>query len=214
MEVQISSAPQFNAIDQSVMRVPPTFQPLSKQFKSDLLFQCMFCDETFGDPSQRYEHMSSHHNDSYGNGYENDSDDEISEDLSRLLEPICEIRLIDDDANENDDKHKEPPNLNTVNHQPLIPAKLMESSDPVINEQLRLQIGLHIQMQLQQHLMQSRLNGMMQLQQQQPPLQPNQNQQMQQTNGNQGQPLPISIRKIEFTFQYTFPYLQHLLLDF
>lgn len=204
----LSPAQQFNGIgEQSIMRAPSTFQPLSKRFKSDLQFQCMVCNEIFDDPGRRYEHMSSHHGDVYGNGFEHDSDDEISEDLSRLLEPICEIKLIEDDNN--DDLHNEPPNVNIVNHQAIPVEKLMGSSDHAINEQLRIQIGLHIQMQLQQQLMQSQMNGVPQLQPQTQPNphpHPNQSEQIQTTNGNQSQLLPLSIRKNGFLLSTCFSF--------
>lgn len=193
MEVQISPAPQFNgSSDQGIMRVPPAFQPLSKRIKSDLAFQCMVCSEIFDDPTLRYEHMGSQHRDLYGNGFDSDSDDEISEDLSRLLEPICEIKLIDEDD-------EELPNTNIINHHSSnVPANL---SGQVVGEQLGPQIGLHVQMQIQQHLIQSQMNSARHHTQPQSQSQPNQGVQIQTTNdSNQCQPTPLTIRKIRINF--------------
>lgn len=195
MEVQISPSPQFNGSnDPGIMRVPPAFQPLSKRFKSDLAFQCMVCNATFDDPTSRYEHMDSQHRDSYGNGFDSDSDDEINEDLSRLLEPICEIKLIDED---------ESSDLQSTNaenqHLSNVPANLLGSNGQVVGEQFGPQIGLHVQMQLQQHLIQSQMNNAQHFTQ--PQLQPNQDVQLKTSNNNhQNQPTPSSIRKFGLIF--------------
>lgn len=208
MDVQISPAPQFNGgNDQSKMIVPSAYQPLLNGPKCGLAFQCMVCNETFDDPTLRYEHMTSQHGDLCGNGFDCDSDDEISDDLTRLLEPICEIKLIGEDGGE------------LHNHLANVPVNSFgNNGQQVTGEQLGLQIGLHVQMQLQlalqQHLMQAQMNGTRQFAQPPmpppmppqsplqpqtqplPQLQPNQNIQMQTTNGNQNQPAPLPTRKI------------------
>lgn len=212
----MSPAPQFNGSnDQSIMIVPPAYQPLT-----GLAFQCMVCNEIFDDPTRRLEHMSSKHGELCGNGFDCDSDDEISDDLTRLLEPICEIKLIGEDDG---DQCSNAGNQHLSN----VPVNSFGNNGQVTGEQLGLQIGLHVQMQLQlalqQHLMQAQMNGtrqfiqppppqlqpqpqiqpQLQIQnlqsQSQPQLQPipNQNVQMQTTKGAQSQPAPLSTSKIE-----------------
>lgn len=206
----MSPAPQFNGNnDQSIMIVPAAYQPLSNDPKSDLAFQCMVCNATFDDPTQRYEHMSSQHGDLCGNGFDCDSDDEISDDLTRLLEPICEIKLIGEDDGELQSTDAGNQHLSNV------PVNSFGNNGQVTGEQLGLQIGLHVQMQLQlalqQHLMQAQMNGTRQFIQPPPPQpqaqpllqpqpQPNQNVQMQTTNSNQSQLAPLPIRKLETLF--------------
>lgn len=227
MQVQISPAPQFNgSSDQNMMLVPPAYhQPISNGPKSDLAFQCMVCNETFDDPTLRYEHMSSQHSDLYGNGFDNDSDDELSDDLTRLLEPICEIKLIDED----NDEHQ---NSNIANqHLSSVPINSFSNNGQVVGEHLGLQIGLHVQMQLQlalqQHLMQTRMHAIqtsappLQLQPLQPPpqlqtqpqSQPTQEVQMQTTNGNQSQPTPLPTGKIFLVFDWIDKYSTVFLLS-
>lgn len=194
MEVQIASQFNDNHNTHSTMRAPTAFQPMSKHFKSDLTFQCMVCSETFDDPSSRYEHMSNQHRDLYDNGFGADSDDDFNEDLLRLLEPICEIKLIDE-KDDSDVFHNN--NTNIVNYQPTnTPAKLMEGSEKVIVEQCPIQIGLHVQMQ---YSMQFPNISQPQFQ---PQSRSNQVEKMQITNGIQSQPpmMVPSSRKTLFCF--------------
>lgn len=175
MEVQISPASLFNASNQNMIRsaAVPSFEPSSKRFKSDLTFQCMVCSGVYDDPNTLYEHMKSKHHELYErsdaegsageNGFESDSEHELSDeeylDLSRLLEPICELRQEDDD---NDDEQPNNQNTNFDQQPANIIAQLMLNnafaSGQLSEEQLRLQ--LQLQMQLQNHLLQLQMNCM------------------------------------------------------
>lgn len=104
------------------------------------------------------------------NGFESDSEHELSDeeylDLSRLLEPICELRQLSDGDDEDDDNDIEnhnngaqPQRPNLLQSTNLI-AQLMQNNVlgmPLNEEQLRLQIQL--QMQLQHHLLQLQANN-------------------------------------------------------
>lgn len=160
MAVQISSASHFNGNNQNIMHASassPSYEPSTKRFKSaDLTFQCIVCSDVYDDPNTLYEHMKINHQELYenddGSGGENGCDsgtehelsDEEYLDLSRLLEPICELRQVDDD--DIDDKKDVPQNghLSSVLNSPF--------GLPLNEEQLRLQ--LQFQMQLQNYLLQ------------------------------------------------------------
>lgn len=98
-------------------RVSTSPEPMPKKLKSDFTFQCIICNDVYSDLDVMYEHMKNQHPEMYaqsnqqqqlafelnnGNADSNfELDHELSDeeylDLSRLLEPICELRLIDDD---------------------------------------------------------------------------------------------------------------------
>lgn len=202
MEVQISPASQFNGNNQNMIRASASsqsYEPTSKRFKSDLTFQCIVCSDVYDDPNILYEHMKVNHQELYEvedgeNGFESDSEHELSDeeylDLSRLLEPICELRQVDDDEDEDHDNDDEPqsPSL----HQPSnVIAQLMQNTArgmPMNEEHLRLQIQL--QMQLQHHLLQ---------------LQANSEKRQQKQNGhrksdNRSVEKPLSLRKLNEMF--------------
>lgn len=167
MEVQISPAPQFNGSNQTMMRASASsqpYEPTTKRFKSDLTFQCIVCSDVYDDPNVLYEHMKLNHQELYEgddgeNGFDSDSEHELSDeeylDLSRLLEPICELRQVDDDDDaDHDDESNDAP-TSSLNQPSSVIAQLMQNSAlgmPLNEEQLRLQIQL--QMQLQHHLLQ------------------------------------------------------------
>lgn len=162
MEVQIFPALHFNGSSNQNM-IHPSAQPksydepTSKRFKSDLTFQCIACDVVYDDPNVLYEHMKLKHQELYEreneSGDENycsdsESEHELSDedylDLSRLLEPICELKQEDDDI---DDQSS-----NMI-------AQLMQNNPfalPMNEEQLRVQ--LQLQIQLQNHLLQMQSN--------------------------------------------------------
>lgn len=163
MEVQISPAPQFNGnssmIDGSSS---PAYGPSAKRFKSDLTFQCIVCSDVHNDPDALYEHMKTKHRELYecaegsaGENADTDSEHELSDeeylDLSRLLEPICELKQVDDDDVENE--HEQPTNNVNANAANAI-AQLFGTQ--MNEEQLRFQ--LQLQMQLQSHLLQLQMN--------------------------------------------------------
>lgn len=196
MEVQMSPAPPFNGGNQNIIRSASAqpFEPTSKRFKSDLTFQCMVCTDIYDDPNLLYEHMKSQHHELYErsdaegsaseNWFDTDSERELSDeeylDLSRILEPICELRQEDDDD--------EPPNSNSNGQPSNIIAQLLQSnafeSGQLTEEQLRLQIQL--QMQIQNHLLQLQMNGGLP--------QKNQNDQKQ---SNHNKTKPLSLRKLQ-----------------
>lgn len=170
MEVQISPAPLFNGNSQNIIRTQQSqsYEPTSKRFKSDLTFQCIVCSDVYDDPNILYEHMKKQHKELYengddiysgGNGYDSDSEHELSDeeylDLSRLLEPICELRQEDDD----DNNGVEPQQINSIQSSNVI-AQIMQNHAigmAMNEEQLRLQ--LQLQMHLQNHLMQLQMNS-------------------------------------------------------
>lgn len=170
MEVQIAPGPLFNDSNQNMFRAsvqPQSYEPSSKRFKSDLTFQCIVCSDIYDDPNILYEHMKSKHKELYeceegssGEGFDSDSEHELSDeeylDLSRLLEPICELKQDDDDDDDDGRMTKETAGLSTN-----IITQLMQNNVfgiPMNEEQLRLQIQL--QMQLQSHLLQmQQMNG-------------------------------------------------------
>lgn len=211
MEVQISPAPLFNTGNQRMIRSSPSssqpFEPISKRFKSDLTFHCIVCSDVYDDPNVLYEHMKSQHHELYDdaagrsddeNGFESDSGHELSDeeyhDLSRLLEPICELRQVDeDDETQNANFNCQPPN---------VIAQLMQnnalSGGQMTEEQLRLQIQL--QLQLQNHLLQLQTNGGLQ----QLPNQSDQKENLDQSHGK-----PLSMRKPEqISFSFNFENVQ------
>lgn len=174
MEVQISPAPIFNGNNQNMIRASSqsqSYEPSSKRFKSDLTYQCIVCSDVYDDPNILYEHMKKKHQELYEredgssgeNGFDSDSEHELSDeeylDLSRLLEPICELRQ-DDDDEDDDENYKEIHDL-TANQPANIIAQLMQNGAlgiPMNEEQLHLQ--LQLQMQLQSHLLQmQQMNG-------------------------------------------------------
>lgn len=160
MEVQISPAASFNAADRKMLRESSkkSFEPMAKRLKSDLTFQCIVCNDIYNDLDAMYDHMRNQHPELYAHENEEvidldrefgnnedvahiDLDHELSDeeytDLSRLLEPICELRQIDDD-DENDFVDK------------------LNASESTTEEQLRLQ--LQLQLQLQKRLLQLQMN--------------------------------------------------------
>lgn len=168
MEVQISPASLFNGNSQNIIRSqqPQPYEPTSKRFKSDLTFQCIVCSDVYDDPNVLYEHMKKQHKELYesgddvcsggGNGFDSDSEHELSDeeylDLSRLLEPICELRQ-EDEASD-----AEPQQFNGQSSNVI--AQLMQNHAigmAMNEEQLRLQ--LQLQMQLQNHLLQLQMNS-------------------------------------------------------
>lgn len=200
MEVQISPASQFNGSNQNMIRASASsksYEPTSKRFKSDLTFQCIVCSDVYEDPNILYEHMKLKHQELYEvedgeNGFESDSEHELSDeeylDLSRLLEPICELRQVDDEEDNDNDDDKKPPSL----HQPSdVIAQLMQNTAlgmPMNEEHLRLQIQL--QMQLQHHLLQLQANSEKR----------QQKQNVHRKSNNQSMEKPLSIRKFECNF--------------
>lgn len=180
MEVEISPAPLFNVGKSNITRsiVGQSFEPSSKRFKHDLTFQCMICSDVYNDPNTLYEHMKSQHNELYErsdaegsageNGFESDSEHELSDeeylDLSHLLEPICELRQIDDEDDDDGDGDGDEQSVNqnsNLNFQPAnIIAQLMQNNafngGQITEEHLKLQ--LQLQMQLQNHLLQLQMN--------------------------------------------------------
>lgn len=141
------------------------YEPSSKRFKSDLTFQCIVCNTIYDDPNSLYEHMQSKHQDLYGHedgnaadsSFDSDSDPELSDkeylNLSRLLEPICELTQEDDD--------NEPQNTNFDASNVI--SQLIQNNPfaaGLNEEQLRLQFQL--QMQIQNHLLQVQMNNAMQ----------------------------------------------------
>lgn len=170
MEVQISPAASFNAADLNMLleSASKAFEPTAKRLKSDLTFHCIVCSHVYGDLTSMYEHMRAEHpelyqqdteqmklNGDFENADENcqfDLDHELSDeeytDLSRLLEPICELRQIDDDE---DDITFE--NGNAFGKQ----FKQMIENCSTTDEALRLQ--LQLQLQLQNRLLQFQMNN-------------------------------------------------------
>lgn len=176
MEVQISPASSFINNNKSKNRLhasmSQSYEPSSKRIKSDLTFHCIVCSDIYDDPNHLYEHMKKQHPELYerengassndeeifhldeedGIDFVNgiDSEHELSDedyiDLSRLLEPICELRQ--------DDEDDVLPAQNGINqlHQVNTNENRMVSED-----QIRFQ--LQLQMQLQNHLMQLQLNN-------------------------------------------------------
>lgn len=167
---------------------PKSYEPTAKRFKSDLTFHCIVCSDVYDDPNVLYEHMKKCHPELYerGSGTENeedvysandddeinhidlsesngfDSDHELSEeelvDLSRLLEPICELRHEGDEDDEVQKRNVQ--NGNATGNNGMLSSGSIEQAiqmNPLLNQltneqQLRLQ--LQLQMQLQQHLLQ------------------------------------------------------------
>lgn len=132
----------------------------------------MVCSDVYDDPNKLYEHMKCKHHELYErsdaegsageNGFESDSEHELSDeeylDLSRLLEPICELRQEDDDDVEQPNSQSTNSNQQSAN----IIAQLMQNNafagGQLTEEQLRLQ--LQLQMQLQNRLLQLQMNSM------------------------------------------------------
>lgn len=167
MEVQIYPAPLYNGNSQNIIRTQQTqpYEPSPKRFKSDLTFQCIVCSDVYDDPNILYEHMKKQHKELYesgddvcsggGNGFDSDSEHELSDeeylDLSRLLEPICELRQ--------DDEDDEPQQMNSCQSSSMI-AQLMQNHAigmAMNEEQLRLQ--LQLQMHLRNHLLQLQMSN-------------------------------------------------------
>lgn len=134
-----------------------SFEPVAKKLKSDLTFQCIVCNNVHSDFDAMFEHMRYQHPELYehenerisceensGVGDENsqlDFDHELSDeeysDLSRILEPICELRQIDDD---------EPSDIQDYKGRE---AEVLENSDSISTSLLSEELRLHIQLQLQ-----------------------------------------------------------------
>lgn len=169
MEVQIPPALQFNGNQAMIdaLSSQSSYGPAAKRFKSDLTFQCIVCSDVYSNPNTLYEHMKSKHQELYegvGENCETDSEHELSDeeylDLSRLLEPICELRQVDDDDDDNsehddDDDEKKSKQTTNVGEAANAIAQLIGSQ--INEEQLRFQ--LQLQMQLQSHLLQLQMNG-------------------------------------------------------
>lgn len=174
MEVQMSPAPLFNGNSPNMIcgsaKQPQqqSFEPPSKRFKSDLTFQCIVCSDVYDDPNILYEHMKKQHEELYEhsedvsggeNGFDSDSEHELSDeeylDLSRLLEPICELRQDDD---EKDDE----PQVVVSRQPPNVLAQLMENHafGMAMNEE-HLRLQLQLQAELQNRLLQLQMTGMM-----------------------------------------------------
>lgn len=116
MEMQVSPVVYFDSKCQNMQQdsESTSLEPMPKKLKSDFTFQCIVCNVVYSDLDVMYEHMKNQHPEMYAqsnqqlasefrNGnmdsnFEHDQDmsDEEYSDLSRLLEPICELRLIDD----------------------------------------------------------------------------------------------------------------------
>lgn len=204
MEVQISPAPLFNGSNQNMIRASASsqsYEPSSKRFKSDLTFQCIVCSDVYDDPNILYEHMKVKHQELYEgedgeNGFESDSEHELSDeeylDLSRLLEPICELKQVDEDNVSDHDNHYESPAPASSLQQPSnVIAQLMQNNllgMPMNEDQLRLQIQL--QMQLQHHLLQLQANNEKQ--------KPKQN--INQKLNNRAAEKPLSLRKLNILY--------------
>lgn len=176
---------------------------VSDRYNSDLTFQCIICSVACDNSNMLHEHMKTKHQTFYEMGGEmgakgmcgeidldSESEHELSDEeylgLSRLLEPICELRQIDEDDIENSSQSESP--KEQLNFQPTSAiAQLMQNipfaAGPVNEEQLRIQ--LQLQMQLKNYLLQLQMNGGGQQQQQKLPEQPNLQQQQQQPNSNQ-----------------------------
>lgn len=173
MEIQISPASSFigNSGNRLHASTSKSYEPNKKRFKSDLTFHCIVCSDVYDDPNVLYEHMKQKHPELYA-GTENDEDgfdeeennvekdflncfdsehelsDEELVDLSRLLEPICELR------HDGDDEDEIVQNGSMLSNGNIGPSGTI---NPLLNQlsneqQLRLQ--LQLQMQLQQHLQQ------------------------------------------------------------
>lgn len=114
MEMQVLPVDYFDSKCQNVQKhsEQTSLEPMPKKLKSDFSFQCIVCNVVYSDLDVMYEHMKKQHPEMYdqsnqhlasefsnGNAdsyFEHDhelSDEEYS-DLSRLLEPICELRLV------------------------------------------------------------------------------------------------------------------------
>lgn len=179
MEVQISPASSFNNNDKSTnllrASMSQPYEPSSKRIKSDLTFHCIVCSDVYDDPNHLYEHMKKQHPELYerengtssndeeifnldedGVDYMNgiDSEHELSDedyiDLSRLLEPICELRQ-DDEEDVVPTQNGHSNGVNQLHQENSIGNRM------ITEDQIRFQ--LQLQMQLQNHLMQLQLNN-------------------------------------------------------
>lgn len=106
----LSTSPITNAYN--VMQTMPSSScdPSTQIFQPDLSYNCIVCGDINENPNDLYEHMRQHHSEMYepsqsteaydvedDDSDDFDIDDEKYSDLSRLLEPICEIHQLDED---------------------------------------------------------------------------------------------------------------------
>lgn len=159
-------------------------EPSAKRIKSDLSFHCIVCSDIYDDPNVLYEHMKERHPELYEreNGQDNDDvygidddddndvtdgfgaydsdqefDNEIDSDLSRLLEPICELRQEDDEDDVNfieNSNHMLVTTNGSANHSISTPVQINTENGLANENHLRLKLQLQLQLQLQNHLLQ------------------------------------------------------------
>lgn len=149
MEMQVSPAVNFvncktPNIQQASVSTSEQLEPMHKKLKSDYTFQCIVCNVVYSDLDIMYEHMKKQHPEMYAqsnqqlapefvNGqadpnleHDHELSDEEFLDLSRLLEPICELRLIDDNELQvvpNDENKSENKEDSKMFHQKQLPTQ-------------------------------------------------------------------------------------------
>lgn len=148
MEIQISPISAFKAKNEC--------ESASKRFKSTVTFHCIVCNSVYEDPNVLYEHMKVRHPELYERDGEPNNDElfdldadetnrsgyfdcEMSDDeyvdLSRILEPICELRHDGDEENVNESAKND-------FHQLIQPNGYRPDE-----ERLRLQLKLQLQLE-------------------------------------------------------------------
>lgn len=164
MEMQISPAPLFYGSNRKntshASAQENYYESTSKRFKVDLTFPCIVCSDVYDDQDTLYEHIKVKHQKLYEfedesggeNGFVSDSEHELSDeeylDLSRLLEPICELKQEDDEDFDVVSQKFDCRSYSEIAQQiPINPSRM-----PMNGEQLQLQIQL--QMQIQNYLLQ------------------------------------------------------------
>lgn len=158
MEVQISPASSFNTNHKNMLHGSPGqsalhCEPSPKRFKPDIKFNCIVCTDAYSDPNVLYEHMKANHPELYEreSGQDFEDDDDMDDDLgsssddyddySSILEPICELRQVDD---EQDIAQKAAIEQAILNERALLNEHHLK-----LQLQLQLQLKNHLQNQLQ-----------------------------------------------------------------